>query len=656
MTWELWAGAFSEPDRYLRVWFSSDNVTFDHLTPDTRIAAVPYALQAERVKGYAGVVVVAKSGGDYDSIQAAIDSITDASDVNPYLVWVAPGVYWEQVTMKPYVHLQGAGTEVTAIAFDATHSAWPPGAATLALANDTSLRDLAVGNYGTGVNNVAVLASPGYAGVLVADVKAVARGTGTNNQAIFLTGSGTEVTLQHVTAVAENGSNANLGLVNSDGAAATLHGCSFTALGGDYTWGILNGDSPTTLEAADVTALGEDGNDQNHGLVNNNGAYAVLHGGSFTGRGGTGTNWGIANQDPGTYMEAADTSAVGENGSGGFNHGLDNSNAATVILRGGFFTGIGGVNAYGIHNDGATTLVAEGITALGEGGSDVNYGLDSSNDAETTLYGGEFTARDGTRTYGISNSGTNANLKAESVTALGDAASTQNTGLRNTGSTAGTSLHGGSFFGHQGDMALGIFNYAGTLQAVGVTATGGNGTDNFGLDNEGGGDVAVQGGSFTAFGGTRTFGIRNADSGTSMGATGATALAVDASSGNYGLENRDGATMELRGGDFTGNGGLYAWGLLNTSSNAWLEAVGVASLGVNGSVTNLGLYNGNTAEARIDSSNLNGGGGNGLFMDTVSGPVYLGVSQLVTSVNKMGGTLTCYGVYDSNYIAYTCPP
>ncbi len=78
------------------------------MAPDTRIAAVPYALQAQEavdadtVDGlhaselgthYQNVVVVAKSGGDYTSVQAAIDSITDAAAGNPYLVWVAPGVY-----------------------------------------------------------------------------------------------------------------------------------------------------------------------------------------------------------------------------------------------------------------------------------------------------------------------------------------------------------------------------------------------------------------------------------------------------------------------------------------------------------------------------------------------------------------------------------
>ena len=102
---------------------------------------MPYALQAQEAVNadtldglhaselggdYQNVVVVAKSGGDYTSVQAAIDSITDDAADNPYLVWVAPGVYEEQVTMKPYVHLQGAGQEATVITSTASNSAWPP--------------------------------------------------------------------------------------------------------------------------------------------------------------------------------------------------------------------------------------------------------------------------------------------------------------------------------------------------------------------------------------------------------------------------------------------------------------------------------------------------------------------------------------------------
>ena len=48
MTEPLDAEAFDEPERYLRVWFSTeDEGDYLLLSPDRRIAAVPYALQAE---------------------------------------------------------------------------------------------------------------------------------------------------------------------------------------------------------------------------------------------------------------------------------------------------------------------------------------------------------------------------------------------------------------------------------------------------------------------------------------------------------------------------------------------------------------------------------------------------------------------------------
>jgi hypothetical protein len=50
MTQALSPSVFDGTDRCLRVWFSDDDVTFTLLSPDRRIAAVPYALQAEEVR------------------------------------------------------------------------------------------------------------------------------------------------------------------------------------------------------------------------------------------------------------------------------------------------------------------------------------------------------------------------------------------------------------------------------------------------------------------------------------------------------------------------------------------------------------------------------------------------------------------------------
>ena len=66
---------------------------------------------------YAQVITVAQSGGDFASIQDAIDSVLDAASDKRYLVRVMPGDYNEQVTMTDWVDVRGAGKHATRITF-----------------------------------------------------------------------------------------------------------------------------------------------------------------------------------------------------------------------------------------------------------------------------------------------------------------------------------------------------------------------------------------------------------------------------------------------------------------------------------------------------------------------------------------------------------
>ena len=64
------------------------------------------------------VVTVSPEHGDYTSPVAAVDSILDANENNPYLVEVGPGVYDigdTPLRMKAYVKIQGAGATFTTI-------------------------------------------------------------------------------------------------------------------------------------------------------------------------------------------------------------------------------------------------------------------------------------------------------------------------------------------------------------------------------------------------------------------------------------------------------------------------------------------------------------------------------------------------------------
>jgi hypothetical protein len=64
---------------------------------------------------YAQVITVAKSGGDFTTIQGAIDSITDATTSKRYVVRVFSGVYVESITCKDYVDILGSGRTNTII-------------------------------------------------------------------------------------------------------------------------------------------------------------------------------------------------------------------------------------------------------------------------------------------------------------------------------------------------------------------------------------------------------------------------------------------------------------------------------------------------------------------------------------------------------------
>ena len=68
-----------------------------------------------RLKDYGNTIKVAVSGANYTSIQAAIDSIEDASVDNRYMIDVGPGVYVENIYMKDWVDVKGAAIDDTVI-------------------------------------------------------------------------------------------------------------------------------------------------------------------------------------------------------------------------------------------------------------------------------------------------------------------------------------------------------------------------------------------------------------------------------------------------------------------------------------------------------------------------------------------------------------
>lgn len=132
---------------------------------------------------YQNIIVVAKTGGDFDTISGALASITDAADSKRYLIYVAPGVYNERVTMKPYIDIEGSGEHTTKITYTggtAVHEA------TLIGASNAEIRFLTVEN------------------------------TGSNNAAYAMYNNNASPTIRYLNIISSNGTNLTGGIYNSN--------------------------------------------------------------------------------------------------------------------------------------------------------------------------------------------------------------------------------------------------------------------------------------------------------------------------------------------------------------------------------------------------------------------------------------------------------
>jgi pectin methylesterase-like acyl-CoA thioesterase len=115
------------------------------------LLALPVQAVAVKNPSYANTVIVAKSGGNFTEVIAAVNSITGASAANPYLVKVMPGVYdlgSVSLQMKEYVYLEGSGEDNTiitsAVLTDDAVAECTLG--TIIMANNSSLKNIKVVN------------------------------------------------------------------------------------------------------------------------------------------------------------------------------------------------------------------------------------------------------------------------------------------------------------------------------------------------------------------------------------------------------------------------------------------------------------------------------------------------------------------------------
>ncbi|HUT25170.1 MAG TPA: hypothetical protein VM492_12565, partial [Sumerlaeia bacterium] len=262
VTLDFGAGAFNGDARWLEIGVrtAGSGGLYTTLAPRQRLTPTPYALYAKAAGdaatlggvpksgfalvehthgggGYQNVIVVAKSGGDFTSIQAALDSIADNTQGNPYLIWVAPGTYQERVTMKPYVDIEGAGQNVTRILYGGSSAA---NTGTVVGASNAELRHATVENSGDA------------------------------NYAIAIYNAAASPRITHVTALAHSPNTAAYGVSNVQGAAPVLFEMGITAQAtggtGQFIRGVSNEAASPEMTHLVITAQGGAGTNSAYGI------------------------------------------------------------------------------------------------------------------------------------------------------------------------------------------------------------------------------------------------------------------------------------------------------------------------------------------------------------------------------------------------------
>ena len=447
-----WGSAvFTGEARWLdiRVRCPAGSGAFTPLTPRQNISPAPYALHALNAD-YANRVVVAESGGDFTSIQAALDSITDNSFNKRYLVWVAPGIYFEQVTMKPYVDIEGAGVGVTYI----SHLSAVPTEDTGAVigANDAELRHLSVagGSSALGAFGVAMYnnnVSPSLKDVSLTVVLL----SGTNGYAL-LNRNGASPLLEDVTAVVAGTGNIQIGIYNDDNSSPMMKRVTAEVYLGADNRGVYNrnNSNPTMIEVTAITDQATNANSNR--AIYNNGSSPLMQQVTAVARDASTLNTAVYN-DAGSAPTLIDVQAMASDGATAV--GIRASNGSIVTIQGGNITASNATTLYGLYGFGNSVLKIQGGQITVNDGVNA-IGVFASSSPLTMTH---------TVVNVINNSGSNRGLQVQATSVLlQDVAITAQSTADNRAvqvQDASLTMHNSVIKAMNGNLNLGVYSTAG---------------------------------------------------------------------------------------------------------------------------------------------------------------------------------------------------
>lgn len=345
-------------------------------------------------------------GGNQDPIQsgqvllAALASITTATEVNPYLVKLEPGIYdldYLSLTMKEWVDIEGSGRNMTTIRSRVTTA----GDAVVFGSDSAEMRALTLINLGGGEYVYSIYndhVSPRFI-----DMEVIAYGGSERNVAI-----------------------------RNEYSPAHIERVSVRAQGGDWSDGISNLESSVVLRSVQVTVINSSLG-TNTGISNIGDSFPVMTDITVNALGGA-TNTGIVNSGADSYMNNVRVNVSGDDSNEGIvdrGSGAVMSDIEITVSGGEFNTG------FFCESDSRPSL--NNVRVLATNGSNINYGIVSQG-CTPKLKGVSVEALGGTNAYGVLNWFSSQSTLID-VTAKAAGASTYNYAVMNQGGSTVKSVN-----------------------------------------------------------------------------------------------------------------------------------------------------------------------------------------------------------------------
>jgi hypothetical protein len=505
------ANAFNGSARWLEVAVRcpAGSGTYNTLTPRQPLTPAPYALyslssaNADTLDGkhadafqqhYQNLVVVAKSGGDFSTITDALNSITTNSADNPFTIYVAPGVYTETITMKPFVDIEGAGEQATKITYGDLISS----TITILGANNSELRFLTVENTNGSGYAIAIRndhASPHISHVAIEVTSPWTANSGVNNE--YSSPVMTDVTIR-----VTNGTN-NTGVYNYVWNSPLMTNITITVSGGTRDFGVYSFNSTPKMNNVAISASA--GAEANYGVLSDGGSDLMMNNVIASASGGA-KAFGVDNINASSpTMNNVIASASGATD----NIGVNNEPYSSPMMRDITATASGGTNSTGVHNKTYAFPTMINIIATASDGTN-NIGVHNEASSAPTMNNVTATATGGSYSYGVRNVDSSPTMT--NVTATASAGGTQNAGVFNTSSSPVMTNVTATASGGSANYALD--NYLSSPVVINVTAIASGGSSgNYGMWNDSS-SPTIQNCVISASGGTND-GLHNiASSGT----------------------------------------------------------------------------------------------------------------------------------------------